>query len=199
MPPAPRFAWGLALMPLVAFARGWMPACAELAAAALLAILSGKRVKLLNNLSILALIAFFSLLNPHGLVLARLGPVRITQGALLDGIERGAIIVCLVFVSRFSVSPFLVLPGRFGSLLSGVFASFNRLMESKRKVRRGDWVASVDEILFGLFDPDAPEGRAGPSPARGTAGVGGPRLALGIALAISSWIAALAVLVLSRA
>jgi hypothetical protein len=199
MAPNFRFIWGLALMPLIAFTAGWIPACADLTAAAILAIVSGKRIKPLNNLSIIALIAFFSLLNPHGLVLATLGPLRVTQGALLDGIERGAIIVCLVFVSRASVSPLLALPGRFGALLSGVFASFNRLMESKQKVQRRDWVASVDAILFGLFDPDAPDQEASAGPSRGTVRVSGPRFALGVVLAAFSWIAALAVLILSRA
>jgi hypothetical protein len=198
VPPIPRFMWGLALMPLIAFTKGWLPASVELTAALVLALLSGKRIRVLDNALIISLIIAFSLLNPHGLVLAKWGFLRVTQGALLDGIERGATIVCLVFMSRASVSPSLRLPGSFGSLLSGVFASFNRLMESKRKIERRDWVASVDKALFDLFDPDKVNEEYNAGPSLGASRVSGPRFAAGIVLIALIFLGALATLIASR-
>lgn len=196
--PGPRFLWGLALMPLAAFNDSWAVALGELCLAAVLAALSGKRLRPVANSVLLASIVAFSLLSPHGLVLARWGAFRVTRGALLDGIERGATILCLIYLSGASVSWGLRLPGRFGSLLAEVFAAFNRLMETRAAFDRRDWIASLDSALFRLLDPDASPGPEAADRAYARAAPSGAKAAAGIALYASTLAAAALALAFTR-
>ncbi len=153
IPGLPRFLWGLSLMPLVAFTKDWRVLTVELVAAALLLLLSGKKIRPLARLFFILSVILFSLLNPRGLILWEWGWLRITEDALEDGLRRSLSILTLLFISGFSVSASLRLPGRFGSLLSGVFSSLLRLMEGKKNFDKKDWVGSIDRILLGVLDP----------------------------------------------
>jgi hypothetical protein len=204
LPVAPRFIWGLCLMPLVALTEDWTMLAVELLAAAALMLLSGKRVKPAFNLLFVLSVAAFSLLSPRGRILLELGPYRVTQAALEDGLKRGIALLCLVFVSGFSVSRGLRLPGRLGALLAEAFSAFSRLMEGRKSFDRKDWAGSIDSILFQVYDPDARE-----TEAHGDAELGSPeapaapeipraRAIAGYAGAATLWLAALWACLASR-
>jgi hypothetical protein len=58
-----------------------------------------------------------------------------------------------VWTSSFSVSEELKLPGLFGSILSGSFGFFNRLLSMKKELSRSDIWGSLDAILYQAFPP----------------------------------------------
>jgi heptaprenyl diphosphate synthase len=129
---------------------------------ALLSKAAGKRISYLYFLILTLSISAFNLLTPWGSVLFTLGSFPVTRGALITGITKGVTISGLVFVSLFSVSRELVLPGRFGRLLGRSFYYFERLYSEKRRVRRKSFLSDIDEILLSLFPSaaaaEAPQG-----------------------------------------
>jgi hypothetical protein len=154
MRPAPRLAWGFLLLAPIALTRGWPALLAETACALALALLSGKRFRPLAASGFLAAMIAFSLIQPRGEVLVRLGGLPlVTRDALIEGMERGLRILCMVQVSGFSVSASLRIPGAFGGLLSGVLSRFHALMDLRGRIDRKDVMGSVDRLLFTVYDP----------------------------------------------
>ena len=136
----------------------------ETAVALALAALSAKRLRPLGNAIFIAAMAAFSALAPRGHVFFSLWFIRLTDTAVIEGLERGLAIVCMVYVSGFSVSRRLRLPGTFGALISGTLSRFNLLMGMRARVKPKDLIGSIDDILFSIHDPDALEDGAEDSP-----------------------------------
>lgn len=130
-----------------------------------LARVNGKRLKWMYFTIMVVSITFFHTLNPFGEVLLELGPYTLARGALRDGLMRGFTIIGLVFISLFSIRPDLKLPGRLGGLLGRVFWYFERIFDSKRKIRVTELIESIDEVLESLYPPETAgalaEGKAG--------------------------------------
>jgi len=124
------------------------------------ATLAGKRIRWGYFLIMVSSITFFNLLTPVGRVLAELGPIRVTEGALEQGLLKGLAIVGLVFISLFAVRPDLRLPGTFGGILARVFFYFERILDTRKRVSPRSLVESVDGILIELYPPDRDDGGA---------------------------------------
>ncbi len=92
---------------------------------------SQKRVRISYYIFFIASIVFFSLLLPSGKLLYTIGPLRITQGALEEGVFRGITLSAYVFLSLWAISPHLSLPGYGGKVLSVSLRLFALLFESK--------------------------------------------------------------------
>jgi hypothetical protein len=120
------------------------------------ALLAGKRIKFLFFILLCFWIVVFESLIPAGRVLISLGPFDITTGALERGLRKGFTIIGLVFVSLATVRRDLRLPGQFGGLLARVFFYFERIFERRKGLQVKDLIASLDRILFDLFDPESP-------------------------------------------
>jgi hypothetical protein len=153
--PGHRFLWGLMLLLFFLFSKGIAARSLQLLLFALLSSAAGKRISYLYFLILTASISAFHLLTPWGSVIFSLGSFPVTRGALISGLTKGVTISGLVFVSLFSVSRDLVLPGRFGRLLGRSFYYFERLYSEKRRVRRKSFLSDVDEILLSLFPSSA--------------------------------------------
>jgi len=108
----------------------------------------GKRLNLVITLVVMAGIVFFNLLAPYGKVLTVLGPLRITQGSLLAGIEKALTLEGLLMLSRACIRSDLRLPGRIGSLLGDSLRILELMREKKGLIRRGHIVAGIDQMLF---------------------------------------------------
>lgn len=145
--PGVRFLWGTSLLVLFLFQQQALLKVFLVVLFAILATAAGKKIRFLYFLTLIATITIFNLLTPYGQVLAVLGPLRITQGALVDGAAKGFTIVGLVFCSLFTVSRRLVLPGSFGLFLARSFFYFERLYSEKKRVRRDHIIEDIDSIL----------------------------------------------------
>ena len=149
---------------------------------------AGKRVSVLATVLVSAGIVAANLLVPVGRVLARLGPLVLTETALLEGIERAVTFEGLIYASKASILPGLRLPGRFGSIVASAFVYYERIVEYKGRLRPATLVADADELMLWVWE----EPPAGP---RRDAGARRP--ALGYALLALAVAAAWALLALS--
>jgi len=109
--------------------------------------LMGKKLNPLITLVIMAGIVFFNLLAPYGKVLVVLGPLRITQGSLLAGLEKAITLEGLVMLSRACIRSDLKLPGKIGSLLGESLRILELMREKKGLIRRGHIVAGIDQMM----------------------------------------------------
>jgi len=125
-----------------------------------LAWLAGKKNNPLLTILVILGIAAFNLIVPYGRVLFSVGPLKITQGALVAGIHRGVTLEALIMLSRLTIRPDLKLPGFFGELIGESFRVFSLLMNHKHRVTRKTFIADIDSLLFELGSDD----RAAPEP-----------------------------------
>jgi len=114
----------------------------------LLAGLSGKKINPFATLIFMAGIVFFNLLAPYGKVLAVFGPLRVTQGSLLAGLEKALILEGLLMLSRACVKSDLRLPGTIGSLLGESLRILELMREKKGMIRRGHIIAGIDRLML---------------------------------------------------
>ena len=147
------FITGMICIPAYLFQSSLLIRLIQVLLFAVLSILNGKRIKWLYFVIMVATITFFNLLTPIGRVLYRAGPLVITSGAIEQGVLKGLTIVGLVFISLFSIRPNLRLPGRLGGLIGRVFLYYERVIDGKRRIEAKRLIASIDEVLEGLFHP----------------------------------------------
>jgi len=117
--------------------------------------LLGKKNSTWTTLAVMLGIVIFNLIVPYGRVLAQIGPFRITQGALLGGIEKALTVEGLVMVSKASIRADLRLPGYFGLLIGDAFRMFERLSERRRGIDWRDPLAGLDQLLLQLSVDEA--------------------------------------------
>lgn len=120
---------------------------------ALLASLAGKKIRYLYFIMMTGSIVFFHLLTPVGRILLNLGPFIITEGALETGLLKGITLIGLVFLSLFSVTPSLKLPGKLGGLLGRMFYYFEEIIDSRKRIVPRNIIGSLDLILMEIFPP----------------------------------------------
>jgi hypothetical protein len=98
----------------------------------LLSVISGKRVLILPNIIMASGIIFANLMTPVGEVLFSVVRLPVTKGAIFNGLEKSALLIGMIYISRFSVSRGFILPGRRGNILSLVFYYFEKIMEGEK-------------------------------------------------------------------
>jgi hypothetical protein len=121
---------------------------------ALLAYLAGKKIRFLYFFFLIGSITFFHLLTPVGRILMEIGPIKVTSGALLTGLTKGLSLCGLVFLSLFSVTPDLKLPGKLGGLLARTFYYFEEILNGRKRISPRDFIGSLDLVLLELFPPE---------------------------------------------
>lgn len=159
---------------------------------AALATFAGKRIRWGYFLIMVSSITFFNLLTPVGRVLYELGPLRITAGALEQGLFKGLAIVGLVFISLFAVRPDLRLPGTFGGMLARLFYYFERVLDTRKRVSAAHLVDTVDEILLELYPPGSAANRFGEGSEGSPRRTSRAGAILMTALVVGNWAAAIA-------
>lgn len=125
--PSLLFASVMLSFPAFLFQKNLAVLVGEAAAFLFLALTRRGKLRLLPSLLMIAGITFFSLLSPHGQVVARWGRLAITTGALEAGLRRGVTLAGMVFLSQLAVSPQVRLPGRAGAFVVDMFSLLDRL------------------------------------------------------------------------
>lgn len=149
---------------------------------AIATLASGKKVSLIATLLVSAGIVGANLLVPVGRVIAVLGPLKLTETALLDGIGKALVFEGLVYLSKASILPGLRLPGRFGALVASAFVYYDRIVEYKGSIKPATLIADADRLMLQVWDQPLAE----PSPeARRPAPRTAAALALGAAVLLS--------------
>lgn len=113
--------------------------------------LAGKRFSLLTTLLVSAGIILTNLLIPSGRVLARLGPLAVTEFALTEGLLKALTFEGLMFLSKASIMPGLTVPGKLGSIVSSAFLYYDRIIEYKGKVRPATLSSDIDAMMFTVW------------------------------------------------
>jgi heptaprenyl diphosphate synthase len=117
--------------------------------------LSGKHIRPLVTLSVMAGIIAFNLLVPYGRLIAEWGPLQITAGSLRGGLNRAVILEGLIMLSGACIRPGLLLPGSFGKLLSDSFRILAAIQERHNSIRRFHVIEGIDELLMELSGTDS--------------------------------------------
>lgn len=116
-----------------------------------LVLMAGKKMLWKNYIILIFFITFFNLLTPWGEVLYSLGPLSITKGALLSGLQKGITFTGLILISLTSIKKGLKIPGKLGGLIGRVFYYFERIFEQKHRLKRHDLIGTLDLILLDTF------------------------------------------------
>jgi len=108
----------------------------------------GKRNSPWITLSVSAGIVLFNLVIPYGRLLWSWGPLQITQGALLGGVQKAITVEGLVLLSKTFIRSDLELPGTFGKRIGESFRIFELMMEDGEPFSWKDPISSLDRILI---------------------------------------------------
>jgi hypothetical protein len=114
--------------------------------------LSGKKLSLVATIVVSAGIVAANLLLRVGKVIAVLGPLKITETALLDGLGKALVFEGLMYISKASILPGLRLPGRFGSLVATAFVYYDRIVEYKGSIKPATLIADADRLMLKIWD-----------------------------------------------
>lgn len=116
--------------------------------------IKNKRVNLLPSLALILSVTFFSILVPHGKILAEIWKLEITDGAIFSGLERSIKLCSCVFLSKLIADKNMKLPSRAGLFMSLVFEYFENLSENigNKKITFSNFVSLLDEKLEKAFE-----------------------------------------------
>ncbi len=117
-----------------------------------LSLLRRGKVRILPSIIITAGIVALALLSPSGKILFSAGAVKITDGALNNGLHRSAVLCGMVFLSQFAVSPKLHFPGKIGFFFGQMFKYFDKLTVVHVSLKPGSIISSIDEHLIEIWD-----------------------------------------------
>jgi len=157
--PSLLFAVVMLSFPAFLFQKNVMVLAGEATAFFFLALSRRGKLRLLPSLLMIAGITFFSLFSPHGQVVARLGTLAITTGALEAGLHRGVTLAGMVFLSQLAVSPQVRLPGRLGAFVVDMFGVLDQLVGKQQEFRQalrkkdgaGGMMAALDQRLYQVY------------------------------------------------
>ena len=118
--------------------------------------LAGKKNNPIITIFVILSIVAFNLLVPHGQVLYTIsvstGTFRITLGALMLGIHRAVTLQGLIMLSRLSIRRDLKIPGSFGQLIGESLRIFAKIMDTKHRITRKNFMADIDRLMLKLSE-----------------------------------------------
>ena len=120
----------------------------------ILAVINKKRIRLLYFLILSVFIISFETLIETGKVIYTIGPIRITDLALLRGIKKAVTLVGLVFISLSTIKRDLKIPGGAGIIFEKTFFYFEKFFQLRKKIRPKKFIKSLDQALFSVFPAD---------------------------------------------
>ena len=154
----PRFFLGLGMVPPHLLTENPGAKAVYVILFGLLALLAGKKIRLLYFLAFTGFMVFFHLLTPWGRVVMEIGRLRITEGSLRTGLGKALTLLGIVFLSLAIVRPELRLPGRIGRLVARCLCYFESMFEHRGELTRelglNRWniYAALDNFLLERFN-----------------------------------------------
>jgi len=121
---------------------------------------SGKRSSVAATIAAAAGIVAANLLVRVGKVLLTVGPLQVTEHALLDGIDKALTFEGLVYASKAAIMPSLRLPGRLGAVIASAFVYYDRIVEYAGKIRPASLISDADDLMLRVWEGETAE----PSP-----------------------------------
>ncbi|MCR5725436.1 MAG: hypothetical protein K6G80_10160 [Treponema sp.] len=118
-----------------------------------ISLASRKNAHLLRAVIVVLSVTFFSVLTPSGKVLARVGMIRVTDGAVAEGLHRSAVLIGMVFFSKSVASPSITrhIGGVAGRFLSDMFHWMEALSEQHISLKKEKVMQSIDEALLSIW------------------------------------------------
>lgn len=146
------FILGLITLPAFLFQEKLVYRCLITILFLLLALYSGKKIRPVPALLLLASVTVAALVVPYGKVLMSILGWPITAGALKMGFSRGVLLLGLLYLSRVSVVHGLALPGRVGQGISRVFFYLDRFSENCSILSVRDLPGTLDKLLLAVSE-----------------------------------------------
>jgi heptaprenyl diphosphate synthase len=112
--------------------------------------LSGKKINLFPVIFIILCIVVFNLIVPYGRILFSISMFKITEGALITGVNRAVTFEGLVMLSKVSIRSDLKLPGAFGELLGESLRIFSIIISRKHRITAKNFIADIDSLMLEL-------------------------------------------------
>lgn len=110
------------------------------------------KIRILPSVFITVGIVFFALLSPSGKILLTLGSFKITQNALIQGLNRSSVLIGLLFFSQSIINSKIHFPGKIGDFISRTFVWYEKLTETKISFKPGEIIKSIDEHLLVIWN-----------------------------------------------
>ena len=117
--------------------------------------ISGKKFSLLTMFIVSAGIILTNLLVPSGKVLFRIGPLAITEFALIEGIMKALTFEGLMLISKASIMPGLKIPGTLGGIVGSSFLYYDRIVEYKGKIRASSLSRDADTMMREVWENES--------------------------------------------
>jgi heptaprenyl diphosphate synthase len=174
---------GLLMMSALVFNPSPYLRCAQFLFFLALLWCAGKKNNFLATLAVMLGIVAFNLLAPYGRVLFEIGAFRVTQGALLGGLQRAVTLEALIMLSRFAIRRDLRFPGAFGELIGESLGILASIQERRSAVSGKNLIAGIDALMLELSKTEAPPAAAPAEPPRRGSPAG--RLILAAAVLLS--------------
>lgn len=147
-------AFSLSMFILLFFSKSIYAVSGIFLLAVIACFMKNKRVNLLPSLALILSVTFFSILVPHGKILAEIWKLKITDGAIFSGLERSIKLCSCVFLSKLIADKNMKLPSRAGLFMFLVFEYFEKLSENigNKKITFSNFVSLLDEKLEKAFE-----------------------------------------------
>ncbi len=139
---------GLAVMPAFLLNPSQLFRLSQVLVFILLAKLTGSSLRMVPTLLVSLVIVGFNLIIPYGRVLMSFGPWRLTEGALMGGIQKALFVQGLIILSRATIRSDLHLPSVFGRLLGRTFYYFDAIRERRSYISRVNIIDGIDRVLL---------------------------------------------------
>jgi len=119
----------------------------------MLALLSGRKFRLLPNVILLVSVSLAHTLQPNGLQLFTIGSFPITLGALIIGAKKALLLISFMYVSHYMMKYRPRIPGKVGKLLSMQFYYYDKLTSNWHSIEpKKPLIQAIDSLLIRVSD-----------------------------------------------
>ncbi len=122
----------------------------------MITLVSGKKIRALPPLIMFMSILLLNLFTPIGRVLVSIGSISITAGAIRLGIMKALTLIGLLYLSRGTVRSDLVLPGRFGAVITKTFYYFEQIHEQWEHIPKQPIIPRLDSLISRIYTEQGP-------------------------------------------